>query len=244
MPRIRACGCGLRTVTPQSIPSACRSVAYANCPFTFGSASLRTSSSPTRPAHELDRRRACSCDPASGPRRCGRRRGSSRSRCSGRGCRPAPRGSRRPTASATRSSRSCAAITSPGVQKPHWTAPASTNASCTGSSRPSRRQPLDGDDAASLRLARPRRGTRRPARRRGRPSTNRTRPARRRPSSRAGRAARAAASAGSRTASGVSASRGVPLTSSEIFTRRPRPRSRPSPSRRRGARSTPTAWRR
>jgi hypothetical protein len=35
----------------------------------------------------------------------------------------------------TRASRSCAATTRPGVQKPHWTAPHSTNASCTGCSR-------------------------------------------------------------------------------------------------------------
>src|SRR5215510_11996152 len=39
-----------------------------------------------------------------------------------------------------RASRSCAATTSPGVQNPHWTAPASKNACCTGPS-PSRFRP-------------------------------------------------------------------------------------------------------
>ena len=76
------------------------------------------------------------------------RRGSSRSPCSGRGCRPAPRGSRR------RSATGCAPAgrgwrrSGPGVQKPHCTAPASRNASwigCSSSStarapRPSRRR--------------------------------------------------------------------------------------------------------
>ena len=64
----------------------------------------------------------------------GRRRGSSRSPCSGTGCRPAPRGSPGRTGSASRASRSCVATISPGVQKPHWTAPACRNASWIGCS--------------------------------------------------------------------------------------------------------------
>src|SRR2546423_1169771 len=34
--RIWACGCGLRTVCPQSIPASTRSLAYANSPVAFG----------------------------------------------------------------------------------------------------------------------------------------------------------------------------------------------------------------
>src|SRR5882762_7064684 len=40
-----------------------------------------------------------------------------------------------------RASRSAVATTSPGVQKPHWTAPVATNASCTLCSRPSSANP-------------------------------------------------------------------------------------------------------
>src|SRR4029078_1819923 len=47
---IRACACGLRTVWPQSIPAAERSLAYANSPVTFGVASMRLTTSPTRPS--------------------------------------------------------------------------------------------------------------------------------------------------------------------------------------------------
>ena len=82
------------------------------------------------------------------------RRGSSRSPCSGTGCRPAPRGSRRRSATALRASRSCVATISPGVQNPHCTAPASRNASCTGCSSSSRREPFDGHDLAPLGLPR------------------------------------------------------------------------------------------
>ena len=46
---MRACACGLRSVWPQSIPGAIRSLAYANSPFTFGGASTRGTSSPTLP---------------------------------------------------------------------------------------------------------------------------------------------------------------------------------------------------
>ena len=79
------------------------------------------------------------------------RRRSSGSRCSGRGCRTAPRGSRPRSGSGTRASRSAVATTSPGVQKPHWTAPASTNASWTRWSSPSG-EPLDRHDLVPVRL--------------------------------------------------------------------------------------------
>ena len=78
-------------------------------------------------------RRVCGLRHASAPR-AARRRRSSRSRCSGRGCPRAPRGSRRRTGRACARSRSAVATTRPGVQKPHCTAPASTNACCTGCS--------------------------------------------------------------------------------------------------------------
>ena len=124
---MRACACGLRSVWPQSIPGAIRSLAYANSPFTFGGASSRGTSSPTLP--DLQRARCglrhCAARPAAPRRR------SSRSRCSGRGCPRAPRGSRRRSGSGSARSRSAVATTRPGVQKPHCTAPASTNASCT-----------------------------------------------------------------------------------------------------------------
>src|SRR5215211_2152179 len=47
---IRACAWGLRTVWPQSIPAAWRSLAYANSPVTFGTASERFTTSPIRPS--------------------------------------------------------------------------------------------------------------------------------------------------------------------------------------------------
>ena len=50
-------------------------------------------------------------------------RGCGRSRCSGTGCRRSPRAPRDRSGAGSRSSRSCTAITSPGVQKPHCTAP-------------------------------------------------------------------------------------------------------------------------
>ena len=50
---IRACACGLRTVWPQSIPAAERSLAYANSPVTFGIASVRLTTSPMRPSSSL-----------------------------------------------------------------------------------------------------------------------------------------------------------------------------------------------
>ena len=62
-------------------------------------------------------------------------------RCSGRCCRTAPRGSRSRSAPASRSSRACAAMIRPGVQKPHCTAPASTNACCTSVGEPTGAMP-------------------------------------------------------------------------------------------------------
>ena len=59
-------------------------------------------------------------------------RGSSGSPCTGRGCRPAPRGPTPRRGAASRRSSSWTATISPGVQKPHCTAPASRNACCTG----------------------------------------------------------------------------------------------------------------
>ena len=122
---MRACACGLRSVCPRASRPRCRSLEYANSPVTFGTASCGATASPTRPSSSSagGRRRHA---PGRQPRR---RRRSSRSRCSGRGCPRAPRGSRRRSGSATRSSSSAVATTRPGVQKPHCTAPASTNAS-------------------------------------------------------------------------------------------------------------------
>ena len=98
----------------------------------------------------------------------------------------------------SRASRSWTATTRPGVQKPHCTAPASTNACCTACSAPPSAEPLDGRDLRARRPPRPatrHAHTSTPSRR---PSTSRTRPARRRSWRRAGRAARAARTAGSR----------------------------------------------
>src|ERR671914_1974814 len=44
---IRAWACGLRTVWPQSIPSAQRSLPYWNAPFVLGTPSMRWTLSPT-----------------------------------------------------------------------------------------------------------------------------------------------------------------------------------------------------
>ena len=102
----------------------------------------------------------------------GRRRGSSRSPCSGTGCRRAPRGSRGRTGSELRCSRSCVATISPGVQNPHWTAPGLQERLLDRVQLVLvRREPLDGDDLAALGLAGQRRGTSTRARRRGRPSS-------------------------------------------------------------------------
>ena len=69
------------------------------------------------------------------------RRGSSRSPCSGTGCRPAPRGSPASDGDGLRASRSCVATIRPGVQNPHCTAPASRNASWIGCSSSSAASP-------------------------------------------------------------------------------------------------------
>ena len=127
--------------------------------------------------------------------RAGRHRRSSRSRCSGRGCRTAPRGSRRRSGSA-RSSSAAVATTRPGRAEAALDG-ASTNACWTRWSPSSERSP--STVVTRARPPAPRaRGRRRRGRRRGGPSRSRTRPARRRSSSRAARACRAARSAGSR----------------------------------------------
>ena len=130
---------GCAACGPRACPAAWRSLEYANSPVTFGIPSARWTLSPTRPTSravpELSNSLLLGIR-RSGRRPAGPRRGSSRSRCSGRGCRTAPRGSRRRSGAGLRSSRSTVATIRPGVQKPHWTAPASTNASCTGCSRP------------------------------------------------------------------------------------------------------------
>ena len=86
--------------------------------------SVPASSIVTTTSHASIRRRVTTRRPASRPPRAGRRRGSSRSPCTGRGCRRAPRGPRARRGTGSRSSRSVTATTSPGVQKPHCTAPA------------------------------------------------------------------------------------------------------------------------
>ena len=98
-------------------------------------------------AHELRRAHARSSAAACArPRRCGR------SRCSGRGCPRAPRGCRRRSARRSRASSAAVATTRPGVQKPHCTAPAATNARCTACSAAVRREALDRDDLAPVGL--------------------------------------------------------------------------------------------
>ncbi len=96
--RIRACGCGLRSVAPCSIPCRQRSLAYSNSPFTFGGPSGRWIDSPTVP-----RTRGRAVTVTGVPPRRAPLRGSSRSRCSGRCSPTAPRGSPH------RSARDCAA---------------------------------------------------------------------------------------------------------------------------------------
>ena len=59
--RMRACACGLRSVWPQSMPGASRSLENANSPFVFGTASERRMLSPTRPcSSRLGAATACS----------------------------------------------------------------------------------------------------------------------------------------------------------------------------------------
>ena len=116
---MRACACGLRTRVAPEHPGR---VEVAR----VGELAGRPSGS--RPHAGRSRRRAraraCVAVALMPGRPAGRRRRSSGSRCSGRGCPRAPRGSRRRSGSALRSSRSAVATTRPGVQKPHWTAPA------------------------------------------------------------------------------------------------------------------------
>ena len=104
------------------------------------------------------------------------------------------------------------------MQKPHCTAPASTNACCTRCSRVAVGQPLDRRPPRARPPAPPARGTRRRARRRAAPSTSRTRPARTRSSTRARRASRAARRAATRPPSSRPRARS-PFTRSATLTR-------------------------
>ena len=194
----RACACGLRSVWPQSIPGRVRSLAYANSPVVFGDAVDAAHALADAAELELARRRTRRrCSSRARPRPHGvedLRVAGAAAEVAGR----APRGSRRRSDPASAASRSAVATTSPGVQKPHCTAPASTNASCTGCRPSPAAEPLDRDDVVPVRLRREHEARAHERRRRAAPSRSRTRPARTRSSSRAARAARAARRAGSR----------------------------------------------
>ena len=58
MPRIRARGCGLRSVAPHSMPSIHRSEEYANAPLTLSMPSGRLALSPTPPVDRPSGHRA------------------------------------------------------------------------------------------------------------------------------------------------------------------------------------------
>ena len=139
-----------RRVWPHSMSSCHMSEEYANSPVTLRVPSGRSVDSPMPPlvaepwvrlARGAGGRAAHRLRPPlpGGRPRGGPRRGSSRSRCSGTGCRTAPRGCPRRSGDGLRSSSSSAATSRPGVQKPHWTAPASMNACWTGRVRRPRR---------------------------------------------------------------------------------------------------------
>ncbi len=70
-------------------------------------------------------------------RRPGRLRRSARTRRTGTGCRPGPRGCPRASGCGLRARRACADISWPGMQKPHWAAPWSRKACCSGLRCPS-----------------------------------------------------------------------------------------------------------
>ena len=137
-------------------------------PCTLGVPSGRTGLSPTRPPADPPRTvagpggrsrvaRAGGQGAGDGRRRDARppparpRRGCGRSRCSGTGCRPAPRGTSSGPGSGTRSSRSWMATTNPGVQNPHCTPPASTIACCTSVSTSPARAASPGSPPAGAR---------------------------------------------------------------------------------------------
>ena len=168
---------GCAASPPHSMSAIHRSDENANSPVTFRVPSGRSTLAPTplsgrpvivagpgEPGDDVTRlplrapRRSVAPSPAE------RRRESFRSRCTGTGCLPAPRGSAGPSGPGTRRSRSSAATISPGVQNPHWTAPASRNACWTTSSAPARlpaalhrvpphRDALHGAHVPALRLA-------------------------------------------------------------------------------------------
>ena len=146
---IRACACGLRTVWPQSIPAAQRSLAYANSPVVFGIPSARGTTL-ADPA-DLERARWSRCSCARPP---------PMRTASKIFAYPVQRQTLPESASRISSSlgsgvclsRSAVATTRPGVQKPHWTAPASTNASWTRWSASPAAEALDRDDLVAVGL--------------------------------------------------------------------------------------------
>ena len=141
---------GCAACGPRASRRRSRSLEYANSPV-----HLRGRVRPARrPRRSRPRARASAsvCTVGHGCAAAAPRRRSSGSRCSGRGCRRAPRGSRRRSGSACARAGRPSATTRPGVQKPHCTAPAATNASCTRCSAPSVGEPLDRDDLVPVGL--------------------------------------------------------------------------------------------
>ena len=126
METISACATVERRVWPHSMSSCHMSEEYANSPVTLRVPSGRSVDSPMPPlvcepwVRLVGVPGACAVGPWSdrlspgGRPRGGPRRGSSRSRCSGTGCRTAPRGCPRRTGCGLRSSSSSAATSRPG----------------------------------------------------------------------------------------------------------------------------------
>ena len=193
-------------VAPAASPARGGRSTYANSPVDLGDAVAADDGL----ADAADARAVLRGQRSCSGRAAARRRGSSRSRCSGRGCRTGladlvVRGRRRVARAGRpppRPAPACRSRTAPRR--------VSTNASWTRWSAPSSARPSTVTTSWPSACARGR-GTSRRARRPGAPSTSRTRPARRRSSSRAGRGARAARY--SRLSPGqTSVSRRSPLT--------------------------------
>ena len=214
---MRACACGLRSVWPQSIPGAIRSLEYANSPFTFGGASSARDELADPP--DLQLRGVAVCVMRAPPPAAPRRR-SSRSRCSGRGCPRAPRGSRRRTGSALRSQQVG------GRDDEARRAEAALHRArlderlLHGMQLVAVGEPLDRRHVVAVGLRGEHEARADERRRRAAPSTSRTRPARTRSSSRGSRASRAARRAATRPPSSRPRARS-PLTRSEILMRAP-----------------------
>ena len=207
---MRADGCGERSVAPHRQPSADRSDENAYAPCALAMPSGRVGDVPSVPwrvpvpigtvmvdrAHDaLPDRRTATCWTASMIRPYPVQRHTLPANCSRISI---------SVGDETRSSRSCTATTSPGVQNPHCTAPASTNACCTSEAyRPTRRRHgrcLRSSRSADRPPTPPSPGRSTPAHRRRARCTNRTPPVRTLPSRRAARDGRAARRAGSRRA--------------------------------------------